>query len=119
DKGPYRDEPVPGQWWKLYDNPQLDGSIEEAFKENTDLRVAAANIDRASAMIRQAHAQGTVSANLNAGATVNRDPVAFESFQGYPSVSGGASLTYDFDVGGRIRSSTAAAGHEREAAEAA
>lgn len=119
DKGPFRDDPVPGQWWKLYDDPQLDGLIEEAFKANTDLRVAAANIDRASAMIRQAHAQGTVLANLNAGATVNRDPVAFESFQGYPLVSGGASLTYDFDVGGRIRSLTAAAGHDRDAAQAA
>jgi outer membrane protein TolC len=109
---------VPGQWWKLYDDPQLDGLIEEAFKANTDLRVAAANIDRASAMIRQAHAQERFWRTSTPGrrSTAIRSPSkVFRAIRW----SAAASLTYDFDVGGRIRSLTAAAGHDRDAAQAA
>src|SRR3546814_4049756 len=39
------DEP-PGHWWSLYDDPVLDGLVEEALTYNTDLRVAASNLAR-------------------------------------------------------------------------
>jgi len=38
--------PVPDDWWRLYDNPRLDALIQQALAANTDLRAAAANLER-------------------------------------------------------------------------
>lgn len=39
--------PVPAHWWKLYKDPRLDELVRQAMASNTDLRVAAANLQRA------------------------------------------------------------------------
>ncbi|HWV59959.1 MAG TPA: TolC family protein, partial [Sphingopyxis sp.] len=42
---------LPDHWWRLYDDPVLDGLIERALAANTDLRVASANLAKAQAVL--------------------------------------------------------------------
>ena len=44
----------PQDWWKLYDDPLLDRLVGEALGANTDLRVAAANLERTEVAIHEA-----------------------------------------------------------------
>ena len=43
---------APAVWWRLYNDPVLDGLIAQAFVANTDIRVATANLRRARAVLR-------------------------------------------------------------------
>src|SRR3546814_4486500 len=49
-------DPVAADWWRLYDDPVLDGLVADALASNTDVRVAVANIARARASLRGARA---------------------------------------------------------------
>ena len=44
--------PLPLHWWRLYHEPELEALVDKAFAANTDLRVAAANLERARAVQR-------------------------------------------------------------------
>lgn len=44
---------LPPRWWSLYSDPALDALVEEALSHNSDLRVAAANLERAQAVLRE------------------------------------------------------------------
>lgn len=48
--------PLPDKWWRLFDDPNLDRLVELALTRNTDLRVAAANLQRARAVLDEARA---------------------------------------------------------------
>ncbi|AEI38528.1 TolC family protein [Zymomonas mobilis] len=56
---------LPDHWWHLYDEPQLDKLIEEAFTHNNDLKVAAADITRATAALARARDAKRIGTNLN------------------------------------------------------
>ncbi|MGH7355869.1 MAG: efflux transporter outer membrane subunit, partial [Candidatus Rokuibacteriota bacterium] len=58
-----------GDWWRLYDDPVLDTLIGDAFRANTDLRVATANLARARAMLRETRAGRLPQTTVGAGAT--------------------------------------------------
>jgi outer membrane protein TolC len=49
-------EPVPDDWWRLYEDPALDELVGAALTANAELRVAYANLDGARAALRQARA---------------------------------------------------------------
>ena len=38
--------PVEGNWWRLYNDPVLDGLVADALAANTDIRVAVARLAR-------------------------------------------------------------------------
>ena len=42
--------PLPDRWWHLYNDPVLDDLETQALAANTDLRVAAANLEHAHAI---------------------------------------------------------------------
>ncbi|MXO64500.1 efflux transporter outer membrane subunit [Altericroceibacterium endophyticum] len=100
------DEP-PKEWWKLFDAPVLDRLIDEALEANTDLRVAAANLERARAAlseVRSARLPSTeISANgqyaRQAGATTGVDGALYEG----EIYDGGLGVSYQVDLFGRIR----------------
>src|ERR1700692_1617331 len=48
------DGALPPQWWRLYDNSDIDRLIAQAFAANTDLRVAEANLERSRALVKEA-----------------------------------------------------------------
>jgi len=53
---PVTPSPLPADWWRLYDDPVLDGLVADALAANTDVRQAAARIERARAGLRGARA---------------------------------------------------------------
>ena len=48
---PVAASPLPADWWRLYRDPVLDGLVADALAANTDIRQAAARIERALSLI--------------------------------------------------------------------
>jgi NodT family efflux transporter outer membrane factor (OMF) lipoprotein len=112
-----------GRWWRLYNDPVLDGLIEQAIAANTDLRVAAADLARARALLRETRSQQLPSTAISGSANYGRQAGAGMG----SSQPGGNSALYDvgFDVGyqldlfGRIRRGIEAGRADVGAAQAA
>ncbi len=119
DEPAYAQAALPDHWWKLYDDPRLDGYVEEALKANTDLRAADANLREASYVVREAEAGRTIQTSITAGAQASR--VGF--FSTPPgtawSYSLGVGVQYPLDLAGGIRRGIEAAKDSSEAAQAA
>uniref|UniRef100_UPI0035CC3989 efflux transporter outer membrane subunit n=1 Tax=uncultured Sphingomonas sp. TaxID=158754 RepID=UPI0035CC3989 len=103
--------PPPGRWWRLYDDPRLDALVEEALAVNTDLRVAAASLERAEAAIQEVRATAGLQTNVTAGATAGQvSTLGIAPAAGVHSQFDAAiGVSYEVDVVGRIRRSIEAA----------
>lgn len=112
--------PVAADWWKLYNDPVLDGLIQDALKANTDIRVAVARLEKARAALSGARADKLPQSQLGAGATYGRVPVT-QRAPGAPqedwSVDGGLSVSYEVDLFGRVKRSIEAAKGDWQAAQ--
>jgi NodT family efflux transporter outer membrane factor (OMF) lipoprotein len=117
-----QDQP-PGRWWSLFNDPLLDSLIEEALRNNTDLRVAAANLRRARAVLRETRSGLFPTATATASATYSRQSGDQLQFQGSASqgesYDAGIDATYQIDLFGRIRRAIQARRAEVGAAQAA
>lgn len=99
------DEP-PADWWKLYDTPVIDRLVGEALAANTDLRVAAANLRQARAVLRETRSQILPSTTVSSQATHARTPGAAmgipnASFEG-ETYTVGLDASYQVDLFGKI-----------------
>jgi multidrug efflux system outer membrane protein len=113
------------QWWKFYGDAQLDRLVEEALAHNADLQLAVARVDEARALVGEARSGQfpTVDAGLDANRTQSslRAPmpltpgVARETDDYRATVN----VSYEVDLWGRLRDTTAAARAELLATEAA
>ena len=56
----YTQAEPPDHWWQMYQDAQLEAYVAEALRANTDLRAADANLRRASAVVLEHQAQGTL-----------------------------------------------------------
>jgi NodT family efflux transporter outer membrane factor (OMF) lipoprotein len=116
-------ESVPSNWWHLYDDPVLEQLVSEALKSNTDLRVAAANLARSQEALGVAQAQGGFSGKAEAG--VDRAQESAEQyllFSKVPVATEGAlgiSISYEFDLFGKLKRGVEAANADSEATQAA
>lgn len=115
---------VPGDWWRLYDDAALNALVAKALDANTDLRVAAANLERADAVLREARAQTRPGVTVNASPTYGHVSGVQELAPDYRppnawSYSGSAGISYQVDLVGQIRRAIEAAGADRDAAQAA
>lgn len=59
-------------WWRLYNDPLLDGLVGDALKANTDIRVAVARLERARAQLRGARSDRLPSTNISGSPTYGR-----------------------------------------------
>jgi NodT family efflux transporter outer membrane factor (OMF) lipoprotein len=110
--------PLPDHWWRLYDDPRLDGYVREALAANTDLRAADANLRRATFAIREAQAAQTVSTSiLGSVADTRAAGIDILSFPGYNYSVGGA-ISYPLDLAGGIRRAVEAARADAETVQA-
>lgn len=112
--GPFSADPLPAGWWRLYEDPVLDGLVQDALRANTDIRQALARIDRARAGFRGARAGRLPSASLGAGASYRRVPESAAPPGGQRegwSHDAGMEVAYEVDLFGRV-------GREIEAARA-
>jgi NodT family efflux transporter outer membrane factor (OMF) lipoprotein len=117
-----QDQPT-GRWWSLFADPVLDRLVEEALGNNTDLRIAAANLSRARAVLRETRSGLFPSATANASATYQRQSGDQLGFQGVAtegwSYDAGIDASYQIDLFGRIRRAIQATRAEVGAAQAA
>ncbi|QCP14436.1 efflux transporter outer membrane subunit [Pseudoduganella umbonata] len=119
----FRSEPLPPHWWRLYRDPALDALVGKAFAANTDLRVAAANLARARAIVQEVAGAADPVVGASAAPAYGRASAAAKGLpdalaDGY-SHDAGISVSYQLDLFGKIRRGVEAAGADREAAEAA
>lgn len=114
---------LPHRWWRLYDDPRLDGFVEQALTENTNLRMANANLERSYALLREAKTLQQPSVALAGG--IQYGQTSGEQFLQpiTPPLStdyqGGITIGYDLDLFGRIRRGIEAASANSEAVAAA
>ena len=64
--------PVPADWWKLYRDPFLDELVASARSRNADIRLAAARVQEAEALAREAGAARTPEVMAGASAARSR-----------------------------------------------
>jgi multidrug efflux system outer membrane protein len=114
---------APGQWWRLYESPQLDELVSAALLANTDLRMAQANLERSVALLRQARAARQPTAEVNFDPSYQQ--LSSESYlhSGTVPPTGlydtGVSVSYELDVFGRLKRAIEAAVADDEAVRAA
>lgn len=97
----------PGRWWALFDDPLLDRLVEEALAANTDLRVAAANLREARAVLREVRGGRLPSTNISGSATYGRQSGSAmgldEALPEGETYDVGLDVGYQVDLFGRIR----------------
>ena len=103
-------------WIEAVGDPVLSELVLEAQANNPDIRAALANLEAASALVRQARAPlfPQVNANFNADRTRSPDPFAFDRvfYQGL------LQARWEVDLWGRVRAGRSAAYASAQAVEA-
>ncbi|MGB4811860.1 MAG: efflux transporter outer membrane subunit [Methylophilaceae bacterium] len=94
-------------WWTLYQDTALNGLVEKALKNNTDIKLALARIEEADAAAREVGAAVLPQVDLTSGANRSR----LTTVGAYPSGLTNPSndfiaklgLSYELDFWGRVR----------------
>jgi len=109
---PVSPSPLPADWWRLYNDPILDGLVADALAANTDVRQAAARIERARAGLRGARAGRLPQTSIGASGSYVRQPesqvLPGADREGW-SYDGGIEVGYELDLFGRVDRSVEAA----------
>nr|WP_246257846.1 efflux transporter outer membrane subunit [Pararobbsia alpina] len=117
------EDAVPSNWWRLYNDPLLDSLIQDALRSNTDLRVAAANLQRAGFVTQEAAAQGGFSGGTSGALLRAQESAqAFLLTEKVPVLNEGdfgISVSYQIDLFGTIRRGVEAADANQQAVKAA
>lgn len=107
--------PLPADWWKLYGDPQLDELVAATLANNSDLKLAAAQVEEAEGVARETGAAFFPEFDLNA--VSNRNGVstgtAVPSPASVPSVRNDHRFTlgtsFELDFWGKLRNASEAA----------
>ena len=116
----------PDDWWRLYHDPALDKLLDEAFKANTDLRAAEANLQASRAALDVARDAFFPQTEAEIASTRGRDAATDEilNLAGHRSQTiwiheAALSVGYELDYLGRVRRSVESARADTEAVAAA
>ncbi|WP_395334071.1 efflux transporter outer membrane subunit [Novosphingobium sp. BL-8H] len=118
----FSQDPLPDRWWRLYDDPRLDGLIEQALEANANLRAADANLRKADAVVREYVGQKALSTSVLADADLERDYTSTSAGTNMPGVLTydlGFSVSYPLDLNGKLKRAIESSLADREAVEAA
>lgn len=116
---PHRD----AAFWRGFDDPMLEGLVEDALRANHDLRIGLARLDQARALARQSRLDffPTVTAEAGAGdARASRDqaPGMDRGQRDAESHDAGLRAAWELDFFGRVRRGAQASRAESDAAAA-
>ena len=108
------------QWWQGFGDPVLDGLVDEALRNNEDLRIAAARVDEFHGAMMQVRAGLVpgVGYSVQSGQQQPSRAVPPGSDATVNTVSGGFTAGWEIDVWGRVRNLTAASVADWRASEA-
>jgi NodT family efflux transporter outer membrane factor (OMF) lipoprotein len=116
------DQPLPPNWWRLYDDPVLDRLVQEALTENQDLKIAAANLAYAQGLLGESRVGLLPSTGLSSSADYGRraaqTPGGPRPEAGWTYQSG-FTASYEVDLLGRVRRTIEAARGNAQAVQAA
>jgi NodT family efflux transporter outer membrane factor (OMF) lipoprotein len=93
-----------GNWWRLYDDPVLDGLVKDALAANTDIRVAVARLARARASLREERSAREPQVGISGSAQYGRlpgPPLPGEKRTDV-QVDVGLGVAYEVDLFGRV-----------------
>jgi NodT family efflux transporter outer membrane factor (OMF) lipoprotein len=113
--------PLPARWWRLFDDPDLDRLVARALVHNTDLRQAAANLQRARAALSEAHAARLPTGEATAEYQHERTGGALSNgakATGTDFFALGYDASYEIDLFGGVSRSIEAARADVESARA-
>jgi len=113
--------PLPAQWWRLYEDPVLDGLVADAMAANTQVRQATARIARARASLRGAGADRLPQTGIGASSAYARSSavaVPPGADRSGPAYDGGLSVSYEVDLFGRVDRGVEAASADLASAQA-
>lgn len=99
-------------WWKKFDDPVLNGIIDEALKENRDIRIATARVDRFLGALDTTRSQFFPQVGYGASASRQRTSgniPASGSGMTFNSFQGSVNVNWEIDFWGRIRRATESA----------
>lgn len=103
------------EWWKLFDDPVLDGLIGDALANNRTVKIAAANVEQAAGVLTST--RSPLFPQLNYGGSAGRERFAQGSISSLPSGFSNptsmyqalAGASWEIDLWGRVRRLTEAA----------
>jgi multidrug efflux system outer membrane protein len=102
-------------WWQAFGDPTLDRLVDDAVRENLDLQIAAARVDRFLGALRTTRSQLFPQFDYSADASTNRVsengtvPLAPGSARTYDLYNAALGATWQIDLFGRVRRQTEAA----------
>lgn len=102
-------------WWQQFQDPVLDQLIAEALQHNTNIQIAAANVEQAAAVLTQTRSQLFPQVGYGIGAQRERtvEPAFAAQIPNYPNPASAyqAALqaSWEIDLWGRIRRQSEAA----------
>jgi outer membrane protein, multidrug efflux system len=98
-----------GQWWKVFGDPVLDGLVETAGRNNTEIALASARLAQANAALRSADATRKPQVGLTADATRQTTNPDFGTTKPNTFFGTGLSASYEVDLSGRLAKASDAA----------
>ena len=120
------DTALKGDWWELFQDPQLNPLVEKALAGNQNLQVAAARLQQAQAQLTIARSALFPAVELSGSASRAKDsanrPLAAYSQPNQSTVQNdfllGPSVNYELDLFGRVRREVEGARASAQQAEA-
>jgi len=120
------DTALKGNWWELFQDPDLNPLVEQALTGNQNLRVAAARLEQAHDQVTIARSALFPSVDLSSSALRSKDsanrPLGAYAVPSQSTVQNdfriGPSVNYELDLFGRVRREVEGARATAEQAEA-
>ncbi|MCL4799872.1 MAG: efflux transporter outer membrane subunit [Burkholderiales bacterium] len=103
------------KWWSAFGDPALNQLIEEALRENRDVRIAAARVDEFIGQLTTTRSQFypqigySLDASRNRASRVGQPPLAPGADPYYTLYQGALSAQWQIDLFGRVRRQSEAA----------
>ncbi len=97
---------VNAEWWKQFGDPVLDGLIEESLANNLSVKIAAANVEQAAAVLTQARSQLYPQGGYGTTASGTRQNEKVGAVYSYDVLAG---ASWELDLWGRVRRLTESA----------